>query len=70
MSAPNAWSRSRERMRLFPELFSRCAEQAAAYGRCVAAGAPELRREACGREFAALKSCFVAAVMSCSGTRW
>ncbi|XP_060713327.1 NADH dehydrogenase [ubiquinone] 1 alpha subcomplex assembly factor 8 isoform X1 [Tachysurus vachellii] len=33
MSGRNVWSSSRQRMRRFPELFARCSEEAAAYGK-------------------------------------
>ncbi|XP_031147299.1 NADH dehydrogenase [ubiquinone] 1 alpha subcomplex assembly factor 8 [Sander lucioperca] len=61
MSGTNAWTRSRERMRLFPELFAQCAGEAATYGKCVAAtttGRQELRKDMCAKEFEALKTCF------------
>ncbi|XP_034716190.1 NADH dehydrogenase [ubiquinone] 1 alpha subcomplex assembly factor 8 [Etheostoma cragini] len=61
MSGSNAWTRSRERMRLFPELFAQCAGEAATYGKCVAAsttGRQELRKDMCAKEFEALKTCF------------
>ncbi|XP_044035721.1 NADH dehydrogenase [ubiquinone] 1 alpha subcomplex assembly factor 8 isoform X1 [Siniperca chuatsi] len=65
MSGPNVWSRSREKMRLFPELFAQCAGEAAVYGKCVAAtttGRQELRKDLCAKEFEALKTCFTSAV--------
>ncbi|KAL7372338.1 hypothetical protein ABVT39_014556 [Epinephelus coioides] len=65
MSGSNAWSRSREKMRLFPELFAQCAGEAAAYGKCVAAtttGRQELTKDMCAKEFTALKTCFTNAV--------
>lgn len=58
------WTRSRERMRRFPELFAQCSGEAAAYGKCVTAtttGRQELRKDLCGKEFDALKTCFVTA---------
>ncbi|CAK6964069.1 NADH dehydrogenase 1 alpha subcomplex assembly factor 8 [Scomber japonicus] [Scomber scombrus] len=61
MSGSNVWSRSRERMRLFPELFAQCAGEAAVYGKCVTAtttGRQELQKDLCVKEFQALKSCF------------
>ncbi|XP_071402344.1 NADH dehydrogenase [ubiquinone] 1 alpha subcomplex assembly factor 8 [Centroberyx affinis] len=61
MSGPNVWSRSRERIRRFPELFAQCAGEAAAYGKCVSAtttGRQELRKDLCVKEFEALKTCF------------
>uniref|UniRef100_UPI001A99E046 NADH dehydrogenase [ubiquinone] 1 alpha subcomplex assembly factor 8 n=1 Tax=Gasterosteus aculeatus aculeatus TaxID=481459 RepID=UPI001A99E046 len=64
MSGSNAWSRSREKMRLFPELFAQCAGEAASYGKCVAAsttGRQELKKDTCAKEFQALKTCFTAA---------
>lgn len=61
MSGSNVWSRSRERLRLFPELLAQCADEAAVYGKCVAAttaGKQELKRDLCVKEFEALKTCF------------
>ncbi|XP_005721728.1 NADH dehydrogenase [ubiquinone] 1 alpha subcomplex assembly factor 8 [Pundamilia nyererei] len=61
MSGSNVWSRTREKMRLFPELFAQCANEAAVYGKCVAAtttGTQELRKDLCAKEFEALKICF------------
>ncbi|XP_069012020.1 NADH dehydrogenase [ubiquinone] 1 alpha subcomplex assembly factor 8 [Embiotoca jacksoni] len=65
MSGSNVWSRSREKMRLFPGLFAQCADEAAVYGTCVAAtttGKQELRKDLCVKEFEALKTCFTNAV--------
>ncbi|KAM9336411.1 NADH dehydrogenase [ubiquinone] 1 alpha subcomplex assembly factor 8 [Symphorus nematophorus] len=64
MPGSNAWTRSRERMRLFPELFAQCSGEAAAYGKCVAAtttGRQELKKDLCVKEFEALKTCFMTA---------
>ncbi|XP_043109591.1 NADH dehydrogenase [ubiquinone] 1 alpha subcomplex assembly factor 8 [Puntigrus tetrazona] len=64
MSSSNVWSRSRERMRLFPELLAQCSGEAAAYGKCVAStttGNQELTKNMCVKEFEALKSCFQSA---------
>lgn len=61
MSGSSVWSRSREKMRLFPELFAQCADEAAVYGKCVAAtmtGRQELKKDLCANEFEALKICF------------
>ncbi|XP_059181276.1 NADH dehydrogenase [ubiquinone] 1 alpha subcomplex assembly factor 8 [Centropristis striata] len=61
MSGSNAWSRSREKLRLFPELFAQCAAEATTYGKCVAAttkGRQELKKDMCAKEFEALKTCF------------
>ncbi|XP_019353760.1 NADH dehydrogenase [ubiquinone] 1 alpha subcomplex assembly factor 8 isoform X2 [Alligator mississippiensis] len=58
MAAP--WLRARERLRRIPELLAGCRDQAAAYGRCVAAataGRAELRKDACAQEFEALRAC-------------
>ncbi|XP_015211764.1 NADH dehydrogenase [ubiquinone] 1 alpha subcomplex assembly factor 8 [Lepisosteus oculatus] len=63
MSAKNVWTRSRDRMRRFPELLAQCSSEAAAYGRCVSSatlGKQDLRKGQCGREFEALKRCCVA----------
>uniref|UniRef100_A0A8C7F2K9 Uncharacterized protein n=1 Tax=Oncorhynchus kisutch TaxID=8019 RepID=A0A8C7F2K9_ONCKI len=46
----NVWTRSRERMRWFPELFAQCTGGAAVYGKCVTAsttGRQELRKDLC-----------------------
>ncbi|XP_030255841.1 NADH dehydrogenase [ubiquinone] 1 alpha subcomplex assembly factor 8 [Sparus aurata] len=62
MSGSNVWSRSREKLRLFPELFAQCAEEAAVYGKCVAAtttSRQELQKDLCAKEFQALKTCFI-----------
>ncbi|KAM7146091.1 NADH dehydrogenase [ubiquinone] 1 alpha subcomplex assembly factor 8 [Macrochelys suwanniensis] len=64
MSGQGVWLRARERLRRFPELLAGCRDQAAAYGKCVAAratGPAELRRDVCAKEFAALKECFTQA---------
>ncbi|NXY86721.1 NDUF8 factor, partial [Alcedo cyanopectus] len=66
------WQRARARLRGFPALLAGCGEQAAAYGRCVAAAAAaggpgELRRDRCLEEFRALRECFARAVGA--GTR-
>ncbi|XP_075296879.1 NADH dehydrogenase [ubiquinone] 1 alpha subcomplex assembly factor 8 [Opisthocomus hoazin] len=62
MSGRGVWQRARARFRRFPSLLAACGEQAAAYGRCVAAAGPaELRRDACLEEFRALRDCFVRA---------
>ncbi|XP_028675755.1 NADH dehydrogenase [ubiquinone] 1 alpha subcomplex assembly factor 8 [Erpetoichthys calabaricus] len=62
MSNSNVWLTSRERMRRFPELLAVCAKEAAVYGKCVASsGEYELKKDACGREFQALKRCFIEA---------
>ncbi|XP_053721399.1 NADH dehydrogenase [ubiquinone] 1 alpha subcomplex assembly factor 8 [Synchiropus splendidus] len=64
MSGPNVWTRSRERMRLFSELFAQCGPEAATYGKCVAAtttGKQELKKDLCLKEFEALKRCFTTA---------
>ncbi|XP_068161247.1 NADH dehydrogenase [ubiquinone] 1 alpha subcomplex assembly factor 8 [Antennarius striatus] len=61
MSLPNVWTRTREKLRLFPEIFSQCAEEAAVYGKCVGAtttGQVELKKDLCAKEFEALKTCF------------
>ncbi|XP_028991210.1 NADH dehydrogenase [ubiquinone] 1 alpha subcomplex assembly factor 8 [Betta splendens] len=61
MSGSNVWSRSREKIRIFPELFAQCTTEAAAYGKCVAAtttGRQELKKDLCSKEFEALKTCF------------
>uniref|UniRef100_A0A3P8UBG9 NADH:ubiquinone oxidoreductase complex assembly factor 8 n=1 Tax=Cynoglossus semilaevis TaxID=244447 RepID=A0A3P8UBG9_CYNSE len=61
MSGSNVWSRTREKLRLFPELFAQCAEEGAVYGKCVTAtttGRQELKKDLCAKEFEALKSCF------------
>ncbi|XP_015735436.1 NADH dehydrogenase [ubiquinone] 1 alpha subcomplex assembly factor 8 [Coturnix japonica] len=60
MSGRGVWLRARARLRRFPAVLAACGEQAAAYGRCVAAasaGNAELRRDACVREFWALREC-------------
>ncbi|XP_072208395.1 NADH dehydrogenase [ubiquinone] 1 alpha subcomplex assembly factor 8 [Excalfactoria chinensis] len=60
MSGRGVWLRARARLRRFPALLAGCGEQAAAYGRCVAAasaGSAELRRDVCLREFRALREC-------------
>ncbi|KAM8992560.1 NADH dehydrogenase [ubiquinone] 1 alpha subcomplex assembly factor 8 [Guaruba guarouba] len=64
MSGRAVWPRARARLRRFPALLSGCGEEAAAYGRCVAAaaaGPAELRRDACLEEFRALRDCFARA---------
>ncbi|XP_029954546.1 NADH dehydrogenase [ubiquinone] 1 alpha subcomplex assembly factor 8 [Salarias fasciatus] len=64
MSGSNVWSRNREKMRLFSELFAQCAEEAAVYGRCVSAtttNREELKKDLCAKEFQALKICFTKA---------
>ncbi|KAM4673875.1 NADH dehydrogenase [ubiquinone] 1 alpha subcomplex assembly factor 8 [Amazona ochrocephala] len=61
MSGRGVWPRARARLRRFPALLSGCGEQAAAYGRCVAAAAAELQRDACLEEFRALRDCFARA---------
>ncbi|KAM6345030.1 NADH dehydrogenase [ubiquinone] 1 alpha subcomplex assembly factor 8 [Rissa tridactyla] len=64
MSGRGVWLRTRARLRRFPALLAGCGEQAAAYGRCVAAaagGTAELRRDACLEEFRALRECFARA---------
>ncbi|XP_072312832.1 NADH dehydrogenase [ubiquinone] 1 alpha subcomplex assembly factor 8 [Eucyclogobius newberryi] len=61
MSGSNVWSRTREKLRLFPELFAECSLQAASYGKCVAAtttSKQELKKDLCVKEFEALKTCF------------
>ncbi|NXL59515.1 NDUF8 factor, partial [Chordeiles acutipennis] len=65
MSGRGVWQRTRWRLRRFPALLSGCGEQAAAYGRCVAAaaaGPAELRRDLCLEEFRALRDCVARAV--------
>ncbi|NWZ57062.1 NDUF8 factor, partial [Haliaeetus albicilla] len=65
MSGRGVWLRARARLRRFPALLAGCGEQAAAYGRCVAAaagGTAELRRDVCLEEFRALRDCFARAV--------
>ncbi|XP_041670952.1 NADH dehydrogenase [ubiquinone] 1 alpha subcomplex assembly factor 8 [Cheilinus undulatus] len=62
MSGSNVWSRSREKLRRFPELFAQCSAEAAAYGKCVAAtttSKQELKKDLCAKEFEALKTCFM-----------
>ncbi|XP_065504120.1 NADH dehydrogenase [ubiquinone] 1 alpha subcomplex assembly factor 8 [Caloenas nicobarica] len=64
MSGRGVWLRARARLRRFPALLAGCGEQAAAYGRCVAAaaaGPAELRRDQCLREFRALRDCLARA---------
>ncbi|XP_051523044.1 NADH dehydrogenase [ubiquinone] 1 alpha subcomplex assembly factor 8 [Myxocyprinus asiaticus] len=64
MSGSNVWTRSRARMRLFPELLAQCSAEAAAYGKCVSTttiGKQELTKNMCAKEFEALKSCFESA---------
>ncbi|XP_030317527.1 NADH dehydrogenase [ubiquinone] 1 alpha subcomplex assembly factor 8 [Calypte anna] len=64
MSGRGVWLRTRARLRRFPALLGGCGEQAAAYGRCVAAaaaGPAELRRDVCLEEFRALRDCFARA---------
>ncbi|XP_076855618.1 NADH dehydrogenase [ubiquinone] 1 alpha subcomplex assembly factor 8 isoform X2 [Brachyhypopomus gauderio] len=65
MSGRDVWTRSRERMRRFPELFASCSTEAAVYGRCVVAtttGKQELNKDLCVKEFTALKTCFTSAL--------
>ncbi|XP_016344885.1 NADH dehydrogenase [ubiquinone] 1 alpha subcomplex assembly factor 8 [Sinocyclocheilus anshuiensis] len=64
MSSSNVWTRSRARMKLFPELLVQCSGEAAAYGKCVAStttGKQELTKNMCVKEFEALKSCLQSA---------
>ncbi|XP_072522849.1 NADH dehydrogenase [ubiquinone] 1 alpha subcomplex assembly factor 8 isoform X1 [Salminus brasiliensis] len=64
MSGTNVWTRSRERMRRFPDLLAQCSTEAAAYGKCVVAtttGRQEVKKDLCIKEFDALKTCFVSA---------
>uniref|UniRef100_A0A8C3U903 NADH dehydrogenase [ubiquinone] 1 alpha subcomplex assembly factor 8 n=1 Tax=Catharus ustulatus TaxID=91951 RepID=A0A8C3U903_CATUS len=64
MSGRGVWLRARARLRRFPAALAACGDQAAAYGRCVAAaaaGPAELRRDACLEEFQALRECFARA---------
>ncbi|KAL4612908.1 hypothetical protein GN956_G23257 [Arapaima gigas] len=65
MSGTNVWTRSRERMRRYPELLAACAAEAAAYGKCVSvttmASEQELKKDLCAKEFEALKACFLSA---------
>ncbi|KAG9332157.1 hypothetical protein JZ751_015733 [Albula glossodonta] len=64
MSGANVWTRSRDRMRRFPDLLAQCSIEAVAYGKCVSAtttGRQELRKDLCVREFEALKTCFTTA---------
>ncbi|XP_053269208.1 NADH dehydrogenase [ubiquinone] 1 alpha subcomplex assembly factor 8 [Pleuronectes platessa] len=61
MSGSNVWTRSREKLRAFPELFAQCSAEATVYGKCVAAtttGRQELKKDMCAKEFEALKTCF------------
>ncbi|XP_034050608.1 NADH dehydrogenase [ubiquinone] 1 alpha subcomplex assembly factor 8 [Thalassophryne amazonica] len=61
MSGTNVWNRTREKMRLFSELFAQCAPESAAYGKCVAATTTsrhDLKKDLCAKEFEALKTCF------------
>uniref|UniRef100_A0A8C3Q5C6 Uncharacterized protein n=3 Tax=Passeriformes TaxID=9126 RepID=A0A8C3Q5C6_GEOPR len=72
MSGRGVWLRARARLRRFPAALAACGDQAAAYGRCVAAaaaGPAELRRDACLEEFQALRECFARAVRPCPGLR-
>uniref|UniRef100_A0A8C5IDL7 NADH:ubiquinone oxidoreductase complex assembly factor 8 n=1 Tax=Junco hyemalis TaxID=40217 RepID=A0A8C5IDL7_JUNHY len=72
MSGRGVWLRARARLRRFPAALAACGDQAAAYGRCVAAaaaGPAELRRDACLQEFQALRECFARAVRPCPGPR-
>uniref|UniRef100_A0A3P8RMQ1 NADH:ubiquinone oxidoreductase complex assembly factor 8 n=1 Tax=Amphiprion percula TaxID=161767 RepID=A0A3P8RMQ1_AMPPE len=72
MSGSNVWSRTRERLRIFPELLAQCADEAAVYGKCVAAtttGKQELKKDLCVKEFEALKTCFTNAVSTISKNR-
>ncbi|KAK1794040.1 hypothetical protein P4O66_010942 [Electrophorus voltai] len=65
MSGVNVWTRSRERMKRFPELFAMCSAEAAVYGKCVVAttaGKQELKKDLCIKEFEALRTCFISAV--------
>uniref|UniRef100_A0A3B1JQ55 NADH:ubiquinone oxidoreductase complex assembly factor 8 n=1 Tax=Astyanax mexicanus TaxID=7994 RepID=A0A3B1JQ55_ASTMX len=65
MSGTNPWTRSRERMRRFPDLLAQCSTEAAVYGKCVVStttGKQELKKDLCVKEFEALKTCFVSAV--------
>uniref|UniRef100_V9LJG6 NADH:ubiquinone oxidoreductase complex assembly factor 8 n=1 Tax=Callorhinchus milii TaxID=7868 RepID=V9LJG6_CALMI len=65
MSGKELWARTRDRMKSFPRCVAACAEDAALYGRCVAAAASrgqELKKDACAAEFQALKNCFTQAV--------
>ncbi|XP_043941004.1 NADH dehydrogenase [ubiquinone] 1 alpha subcomplex assembly factor 8 [Protopterus annectens] len=61
MSNVTVWTRTREKLKRFPELLAGCTEEAAAYGKCVAAattGNQDLKKDTCAREFHALKKCF------------
>ncbi|KAM6897131.1 NADH dehydrogenase [ubiquinone] 1 alpha subcomplex assembly factor 8 [Xenentodon cancila] len=61
MSGSNVWTRTRRKMRLFPEILAQCSDEAAVYGKCVAAtttGKQELKKDLCAKEFEALKTCF------------
>ncbi|KAM6951556.1 NADH dehydrogenase [ubiquinone] 1 alpha subcomplex assembly factor 8 [Aplochiton taeniatus] len=67
MSGTNVWSRTRNRMKQFPEQFAQCSAEAAVYGKCVAAtttGRQELTKGHCAKEFEALKTCFTNACKS------
>ncbi|CAL8302027.1 unnamed protein product [Lota lota] len=62
MSGTNVWTRSREKLRRFPEIFAQCPEEASAYGKCVigtTTGKQELKKDLCVKEFHALKTCFL-----------
>uniref|UniRef100_K7GH87 NADH:ubiquinone oxidoreductase complex assembly factor 8 n=1 Tax=Pelodiscus sinensis TaxID=13735 RepID=K7GH87_PELSI len=64
MSGQGVWLRARERGWRHCEMEAACVLQAAAYGKCVAAttaGRAELRKDACAKEFEALKECFTKA---------
>ncbi|XP_067914813.1 NADH dehydrogenase [ubiquinone] 1 alpha subcomplex assembly factor 8 [Heterodontus francisci] len=61
MPGKEVWIRTRERLRSFPHFMAACAEEASAYGRCVATntqGSQDLRKDMCAKEFQALKNCF------------
>ncbi|KAJ0015802.1 hypothetical protein NQD34_014092 [Periophthalmus magnuspinnatus] len=69
MSGSNVWSRTREKLQRFPELFAECSFEAAAYGKCVAAtttSKQEIKKDLCAKEFEALKTCFTNAVSNTS----
>ncbi|XP_059892872.1 NADH dehydrogenase [ubiquinone] 1 alpha subcomplex assembly factor 8 [Gadus macrocephalus] len=62
MSGTNVWTRSREKLRRFPEILAQCPGEASAYGKCVTAttiGKQELQKDLCVKEFQALKTCFL-----------
>uniref|UniRef100_T1JK98 IMS import disulfide relay-system CHCH-CHCH-like Cx9C domain-containing protein n=1 Tax=Strigamia maritima TaxID=126957 RepID=T1JK98_STRMM len=61
-AAKKSVANAQKKFRSFSKIFAQCESEATAYGVCVASK-EQITQNQCGKEFEALKRCFLAAVI-------